>query len=163
MTSSTMTQKQFLVAGLAAAHLGAKSTLSRKKEADLQAMWDAHLVEIGAVAAAADEAAPAAPQPVKAKRAKVGPVVVDGYTVQVGATCFVHDAEGKRVAVLRRSSVGALADAVVVKVNRVMTEYGLEGSDEELGSIGWIRNDVTVASVGRILRKALAAAAKIKP
>jgi plasmid stabilization system protein ParE len=46
MSEKTMTAKQTLVENLVATGThGAKSTLSKKKEADLQAMWDAHLAE----------------------------------------------------------------------------------------------------------------------
>lgn len=50
MSEKTLTAKQTLVENLAATgDHGAKSTLAKKKEADLQAMWDAHLAETSEV------------------------------------------------------------------------------------------------------------------
>jgi hypothetical protein len=100
-----------------------------------------------------DEEEPAASEPAKTKtkRGKTAAVQVDGYTVRLAAWVQVHDAEGKRVAVIRREAVPVLAQAVAEKVLRVQTSYVV---DQE--SIGWVRNGASLATVARIIKKAMA-------
>jgi hypothetical protein len=114
---------------------------------------------LAALTALVDQApAPAAveePAKTKAKRTKNAVVQVDGHTVRLGAMTTVHDAEGKRVAIVRRDAVPALTTAVAEKVMRVQTAYLV---DEK--SIGWVRNGTSLASVAKIITKAQKAAGK---
>lgn len=97
----------------------------------------------------ADETPAEQPAPAKGARTKNATVEVDGYTVKIGSTCLVHDAEGKRIAIVKKSAVPVLTQAVAEKVMRVQTAYLV---DED--SIGWVRNGVSLAAVARIIKKA---------
>lgn len=123
----------------------------------LQKMTLAALTALVEEAPATPPSQPATEQ--KAKRGKNATVEVGEYTVKTGATCVVHDKDGARVAVLRRDAIESLASVEVAKEMRVMTEYALADGQTSV-SVGWVRNGVKPVAIGKVIAKALKAAAK---